>query len=329
MLDMRRRQFITLLSGAAAAWPLAARGQQPTIPRIGFLQPGSPSDSSHYAKAFLEGLQVSGYHEGKNVTVEYQWAAGRYERMPELAAGLVNHGVAVIAAGGPAATFAAKAATSIIPIVFIFGPDPVKEGLVASLNRPDGNLTGATVFTTAAMWSKRLELLRDLKPEVGSAAVLVNPQDTNDPELSEMMPAARSLGMHLSFHTATTESDIESAFRTAAESRIEALLISDRPFFTVRHAYIVALAARYSVPAVYGWREYVAAGGFISYGSSLMDAWHQVGVYTGRILKGAKPADLPVVQPSRFELAINAKTAKVLGLRVPDKLLALADEVIE
>ena len=328
MPDVRRRELIGLLGGAAA-WPIVARAQQSSMPRIGFLQPGSPSDSSHYAKAFLEGLQVSGYHEGKNVTVEYRWAAGRYERIPELAAELVNHGVAAIAAGGPAATFAAKAVTSTIPIVFIGGSDPVREGLVASLNRPGGNLTGATVFTTAAMWSKRLEILRDLKPEVGSAAVLVNPQDTTDPELSEMMPAARSLGMHLSFLTATTDSDIESAFRTAAERRIEALLISDKPFFTVRHAYIVALAARFSVPAVYGWREYVAAGGLVSYGSSLTDAWHQVGVYTGRILKGAKPADLPVVQPSRFELAINAKTAKVLGLRVPDKLLALADEVIE
>jgi putative ABC transport system substrate-binding protein len=185
-----RREFITLL-GAAAVWPLSAGAQQSSMPHIGFLQPGSPSDSGHYAKAFLEGLQFSGYNEGKNLTVEYRWAEGHDERMPELAAALVNHGVAAIAAGGPAATFAAKAATSTIPIIFIFGSDPVKEGLAAILNRPGGNLTGATVFTTAAMWSKRLELLRDLKPEAGSAAVLVNPQDTSDPELTEMMRRGR------------------------------------------------------------------------------------------------------------------------------------------
>jgi putative ABC transport system substrate-binding protein len=325
---MRRREFITLVGGAAA-WPLAARAQQTSLQVIGFLQPGSPSDSGHYAKAFLQGLQVNGFTEGKNVVVEYRWAEGQYGRMPQLAADLVNRGVAAIAAGGPGATFAAKAATSTIPIVFIGGSDPVKEGLVASLNRPGGNLTGATVFTTPAMWSKRLELLRDLKPEAASAAILVNPQDTTDPELTDMMPAARALGMQLSFLTATNEADIETAFITAAERRIEALLVSDKPFFTVRHGHIVALAARHALPAVYGWREYVAAGGLMSYGSSLTDAWHQVGLYTGRILKGAKPADLPVVQPSRFELAINAKTAKVLGLRVPDKLLATADEVIE
>jgi putative ABC transport system substrate-binding protein len=324
---MRRREFITLLSGAAA-WPLAARGQQ-AMPVIGFLQPGSPSDSEHFAKAFLQGLEVNGYTENKNVVVEYRWAEGRYERMPELAAELVSRGVAVIAAGGPAATFAAKAATSIIPIVFIGGSDPVKEGLAASLNRPGGNLTGATVFTTAAMWSKRLDLLRDLKPGATSAGILVNPQDTTDPELTDMMPEVRALGMQLSFLTATTESDIEGAFKTATERRIDALLVSDKPFFTVRHRHIVALAARHALPAVYGWREYVAAGGLISYGSSLTDAWRQVGIYAGRILKGAKPGDLPVVQPSRFELAINAKTAKALGLRVPDKLLAAADEVID
>jgi putative ABC transport system substrate-binding protein len=318
-----------MLLGGAAGWPMAAQAQQSSMPQIGFLQPGSPSDSGHYAKAFLEGLRVSGYNEGKNVAVAYRWAEGHYERMPELAAGLVDLGVTAIAAGGPAATFATKAATSTIPIVFIGGSDPVKEGLVASLARPGGNLTGVTVFTTAAMWSKRLELLRDLKPEVGSVAVLANSQDTTDPELAEMVPAASALGVNLSFLTATKPSDIESAFATAVERRVDGLLVSDKPFFTVRHAQIVARAARYSLPAVYGWREYVAAGGLISYGSSLIDAWHQVGVYTGRILKGAKPADLPVIQPSRFELAINAKTAKVLGLRVPGRLLALADEVIE
>jgi len=263
------------------------------------------------------------------VAIEYRWAEGRYEELPRFAAELADRPVAVIAVGGPPAVLAAKSATSTIPIVFIAGDDPVKEGLVASLNRPGGNLTGVTVFTTAAMWSKRLELLRDLIPKAASAAILVNPQDVSNPDMVEMMPAARALGLKLTFVPAATDREIEAAFAAAAERRIEALLVSDRPFFTVRHNYIVALAARHALPTVYGWREYVAAGGLISYGSSLTDAWHQVGVYAGRILKGVKPADLPVVQPARFELLINRKTANALGVEIPPKLLALADEVIE
>jgi putative ABC transport system substrate-binding protein len=224
---------------------------------------------------------------------------------------------------------AARAATSTIPIVFITGDDPVKGGLIASFNRPGGNLTGVTVFATAAMWSKRLELLHDLMPRATSVAIIANPQDPAGPDMADMVPAARVLGMQLTLLTATTDAEIEAAFAAAVERRIEALLVSDRPFFTVRHKQIAALEARYALPVVHGWREHVAAGGLMSYGSSLTDAWHQVGLHAGRILKGDKPGDLPVVQPAKFELIINLKTAKALGLEVPPTLLARADEVIE
>jgi len=323
---IRRREFITLLGGAAA-WPIAAQSQQ--MPVVGFLQSGSPAESGHFAAAFLKGLRNAGYVEGENLTVEYRWAEGRYELFPQFAEDLVKRRVMVIATGGPPATLAAKAATSSTPIVFIGSDDPVKEGLVASLNRPGGNLTGVTVFTTAAMWSKRLELLRDLVPKIASVAILFNPNDSANWDLNQMLPSAAALRLQLSFMAAATDAEIETAFAAARERRIEAFLVSDKPFFTVRHKQIVALAARQAVPIVYGWREYVAAGGLVSYGSSLTDAWQQVGLYTGRILKGEKAAELPVVQPTRFELALNLKTAKALGLQVPDKLLALADEVIE
>jgi putative tryptophan/tyrosine transport system substrate-binding protein len=321
-----RRDFITLFGGAAA-WPLAAQSQQ--IPVVGFLQAGSPAESGHFAAAFLKGLRNAGYVEGENLTVEYRWAEGRYELFPQFAEDLVKRRVMVIATGGPPATLAAKAATSSTPIVFIGSDDPVKEGLVASLNRPAGNLTGVTVFTTAAMWSKRLELLRDLVPKIASVAILFNPNDSANWDLNQMLPSASALRLQLSFMAAATDAEIETAFAAARERRIEAFLVSDKPFFTVRHKQIAALAARQALPIVYGWREFVAAGGLVSYGSSLTDAWQQVGLYTGRILKGEKAAELPVVQPTRFELALNLKTAKALGLQVPDKLLALADEVIE
>jgi putative ABC transport system substrate-binding protein len=327
MSGMGRREFVSLLGGAAAVWPLAARTQQ--MPVVGFLQPGSPAESGHFAAAFLKGLRNAGYVEGENLTVEYRWAEGRYERLPQFAEDLVKRRVMVIATGGPPATLAAKAATSGTPIVFIGSDDPVKEGLVASLNRPGGNFTGVTVFTTAAMWSKRLELLRDLVPKIASVAILFNPNDSANWDLNQMLPSASALGLQLSFMAAATDAEIETAFAAARERRIEAFLVSDKPFFTVRHKQIAALAARQAVPIVYGWREYVAAGGLASYGSSLTDAWQQVGLYTGRILKGEKAAELPVVQPTRFELALNLKTAKALGLQVPDKLLAIADEVIE
>jgi putative ABC transport system substrate-binding protein len=324
-----RRAFITLLGGAAAAWPLAARAQKRGAAVVGFLLPGSPADSSHYATAFLQGLRETGYVEGQSVTIEYRWAEGRYERLSQFASELVNRGVAVIAAGGPPSVAAAKSATSAIPIVFIVGDDPVKDGLVASFNRPRGNLTGVTMFAAAAMWGKRLELLRELIPKASSVSILINPNDALNPDTNEIMLAARALGMRLSFTTAATDSEIETAFSMAAERRINGLLVSDRPFFTVRHEHIVALAAHYAVPAVYGWREYAAAGGLISYGNSLIEALHQVGVYTGKILNGEKPADLPVVQPTKFELVINLKTARALNLAVPLTLQASADEVIE
>jgi putative ABC transport system substrate-binding protein len=325
---VRRREFIAGLSGAAA-WPLSARAQQPVRPSVGFLQPGSLADSQHYVAAFQRGLRANGYIDGDSVTTEYRWAEGNYEQLPRLAEDLVSHSVALIAAGGPPATLAAKAATSTIPIVFITGDDPVKGGLAASFNRPSRNLTGVIVFATAAIWSKRLELLRDLLPKAVSVAILANPQDPSGPDMTDMSAAARAIGIQLSLLTATTNAEVEEAFASAVERRIQAMLVSDRPFFTVRYNQIAALETRYAMPAVHGWREHVVAGGLMSYGSSLSDAWHQVGLYSGQILKGDKPGDLPIVQPSKFELVINLKTAKTLALTVPDRLLTLADEVIE
>jgi putative ABC transport system substrate-binding protein len=325
---MKRREVITLLGGAAA-WPIAARAQQAAMPVIGFLNPGSAADFGHHGEGFLQGLKQSGFTDGENITVEYHWAEGRYERLPQHAQELVEHRAAVIAVGSPPATFAVKSATSTIPIVFILADDPVKDGLVTSFNRPGGNLTGVTVFTTAAMWTKRLELLHDLTPKAASAAMLVNPRDPANPDTTEMTVAARNLGLGLSFLAASTDAEVEAAFAAAVERHIEGLVVSDQPFFTARHHRIVALAARYALPTVYGWREYVTAGGLISYGSSLTDAWQQVGRYAGLILRGANPAELPVMQASRFELVLNLKIARMLGLTVPPTLLALADDVIE
>jgi putative ABC transport system substrate-binding protein len=328
-IGIGRRQFTSVLGGVVAGWPLAARAQQSVKPAVGFLNPGAQADFEHHAEAFLKGLKQGGFTEGENITVEYHWAEGRYERLSQHAEELVKHRVAVIAVGSPPATFAVKSATSTIPIVFIVADDPVTDGLVTSFNEPGGNLTGVTVFTTAAMWNKRLELLHELVPKAALAAILINPRDAANPGTNEMTLAARKLGLELSFLAVSTDADLEAAFATAVERHIDAVVISDQPFFTARDHRIVALAARYALPAVYGWREYVAASGLISYGSSLTDAWQQVGRYTGSILGGAKPADLPVVQASRFELVLNLKTAKTLGLTVPPTLLAIADEVIE
>lgn len=328
-LGIRRRQFVAALGGAAVAWPLASRSQQPVMPMVGFLNPGSRADFDHHAEAFQKGLKEAGFTEGENITIEYRWAEGHYERLPQLAEDLVKLRLAVIAVGSPPATIAVKSATSTIPIVFITADDPVKDGFVKSFNRPGGDLTGVTVFTTAAMWNKRLELLHDLMPKAAFAAILVNPRDAANPDTTDMTLAAHTLGVGLTFLAASTDADLEAAFATAVERHIEALVISDQPFFTARYRRIVALAARHKLPAVYGWREYVAAGGLISYGTSLTDAWRQVGSYTGRILSGAKPGDLPVMQASRFELVVNLKIAKALGLTVPQTLLATADEVIE
>jgi putative ABC transport system substrate-binding protein len=325
-----RRTFITLLGGGAAAWPLAARAQQPAMPVVGYLHSGSPAPFAHLVTAFRQGLKEAGYVEGQNVKVEYRWAEGRYDQLPAMAADLVGRRVAVIVTqGGDPPPLAAKSATSTIPIVFTISSDPVKLGLVGSLNRPGGNVTGFWAYTSL-LGTKRLELIRQLLPANTLIAVLVNPNNPNAHiDTPYFQDAARTLGQSISLMTASTETEIDAVFATLSDRRVSALLVNTDPFFLARRDQFVSLAARYSVPTVYPWREAVAAGGLISYGARLADGYRQVGIYAGRILKGAKPADLPVVQPTNFELVINLKTAKALGLEVPPTLLARADEVIE
>jgi putative tryptophan/tyrosine transport system substrate-binding protein len=322
-----RRDFI----GAAislALFPIVANAQR-ALPLVGLLLPGSPTDSQQYAAACIRGLEEAGYVQSETVAIDVRWAEGRYELLPQFASDLVARRVSVLAVGGPPATLAAKAATSTIPIVAVLGDAATLLRLAGSLSRPQGNLTGVAPFITAAIWGKRLELLREVMPKARVVAVLTNPNDQSNPHLEDIDPEARSLGLKLISVTASTDAEIETALSAVVQERCDALLVSDQPFFTVRHDQIVALANHNSLPAIYAWREYPAAGGLVSYGSKLSDAWHQVGAYVGKILKGALPSDLPIVQPTTLELVINLKTAKALGLAVPPSVLARADEVIE
>jgi putative tryptophan/tyrosine transport system substrate-binding protein len=327
---VRRREFITLLGGAAA-WPLAARAQQGALPVIGFLNPTAPEVFTDELRAFQRGLKEAGFVEGDNVVTVYRWAEGRVDRLPALAADLVSRKVAVIASTGiAAAAFAAKVATTTIPIVFIVNEDPVRLGLVASLAGPGGNLTGTNLLTGEVV-AKRLELLRELVPGMARVAVLVDPANVQATEAAvrDVEPAARAMGLQVQVLNASTSREIDAAFATIARERLDALFVSPSAFFTSRRMQLTHLASRHAVPASYSLRNYVEAGGLMSYGASLRDAYRQIGVYAGRILKGAKPADLPVVQSSRFELVVNAQIARMLGLTIPPTLLATADEVIE
>jgi putative ABC transport system substrate-binding protein len=327
---VKRRQFLTLLGGAAAAWPLAARAQQPAMPVIGYLWAGAPGSYPNSEAAFRNGLSETGYVEGQNVAIEYRWADGQFGRLPDLAADLVRRRVAVIVTPLSApATLAAKAATTTIPIVFSTGGDPVSAGLVASLNRPGGNVTGA-VTMNAELGAKRLGLLQELLPSATRFAVLVNRSSpVAEAVIADAHAAASAIGRHVDVLTAGTNREIDAAFATVVQTRTAAIFVSPDPFFAVRRAQIVVLAARHALPAIYANREDADAGGLMSYGSSILDVNRQLGIYTGRILKGAKPADMPVLRATKFEFVINLQTAKTLGIDVPATLLARADEVIE
>jgi putative tryptophan/tyrosine transport system substrate-binding protein len=329
-IDIGRREFISVLGGTAAAWPLAARAQKTAMPVIGFLSSASPDGFAPLLFAFREGLNQTGYVEGRNLTIEFGWANGQYDRLPTLASNLVQRQVAVLVAGGGAvAALAAKSATQIIPILFVIGDDPIKYGLVASLNQPGGNITGMTLFISALM-AKRLQLLSELMPSKSAIAALVNPKNPNaESEAREIEVAARAARRELNVFNASSESAIDAAFESLAKQGVGGLLIGTDTFFFSQRDRIIALATRHAVPAFYFAREFAAAGGLMSYGPSFTGEWRQAGIYAGRILRGVNPADLPVTQPTRFELVINLKTAKALGLDIPPKLLALTDEVIE
>jgi len=327
---MTRREFISMLGGAVAAWPLAAQAQQTAMPVIGFLHPSSPEAAANSLTAFRRGLQESGYVEGNNVAIEYRWAENRIDRLPEMAADLVRHQVAVIVTpGSTAAPLAAKAATKTIPIVFSVGTDPVKLDLVDSLNRPGGNATGVSYFTQE-LGPKRLGLLRELIPGDADVIVLGNPRNAaTDLAVRDMQIAVSTIGQQITVLNASDSREIDTAFTTMVQKRAPALLIIADALFTSRRVQLVTLATRHAIPAIYTSREFAEVGGLMSYGANLRDISRQVGAYTGRILKGAKPVDLPVVQPAKFEFVINLQTARALRLEVPPTLLARADEVIE
>jgi putative ABC transport system substrate-binding protein len=328
---LKRREFITLFGGAAVAWPVAARAQQPAMPVIGFLNPASPESLPPFLRAFRQGLKDTGYVDGENLAIEYRWAEGQFDRLPALATELVRRQVAVIAAtGGISSATAAKSATTTIPIVFMVGEDPVRLGLVASIARPSGNLTGINFFNSELV-AKRLELLRELMSAVARVAVLVNPANAMNAKttLTDVEAAARAIGLQIQVLHASNSREINAAFATVARDRPDALFVGNDVLFASRRVQLATLAVRHLVPTIYPQRDFVEAGGLMSYGASLTDTFRQVGVYTGRILRGAKPADLPVVQASKFELVINAETARMLGITVPPTLLARADEVIE
>jgi putative ABC transport system substrate-binding protein len=326
---MRRREFITLLGGAAASWPLAARAQQPAMPVVGYLNLGSPESDVPRLTGLRRGLNQTGYVEGRNLVIEYRWAGNQADRLPELAADLVQLRVAVIVAAGLLPALAAKAATTNIPIVFVVGDDPVQLGLVASLNRPGGNLTGFNVFD-GELGAKALALLHELVPSTATIGFLENP---NNPKFElttrDVLAAAPVVGLKVQILKASTDREIDAAFASLVQARTGALLVGGDPFFNNRIERLIELAARHAIPTMYLFSEFVVAGGLISYGTSLREIYRQAGLYTGRILKGEKPADLPVQQITKLELIINLKTTKTLGLQVPDRLLALADEVIE
>jgi putative ABC transport system substrate-binding protein len=326
---VKRREFITVL-GAAAAWPLAARAQQPRVPVVGFLSSQTHEGLKEQLRGFRQGLKDTGYVEGENVAIEFHSAENQIDRLPELAAELVRRRVAVISTGSNAAALAAKAVTATVPIVFSVAEDPVRLGLVASLARPGGNLTGIN-FLGAEMAAKRLELLRELVPGAIRVAVLVNPTSgpSQEAAVRDLEAAARAMGLQIQVLNASTSREIAAAFANLVRERADALFVNGDAFFISRRVQLATLASRHAVPATYALRDFAEVGGLMSYGSNLTDAYRQVGVYTGRILKGAKPADLPVVQASKFQLVINAETARILGLTVPPTLLAIADEVIE